>query len=122
MGAKARPGGVPSCDRRQSNISRTVAAFGLAVIAAAAIFAARPAAQSAQTNINVLPVLTDSDGKVITPSTDPDAPFKGDYYLQRQVEPTLAVSTRNPNHLVAFFNDYRAVDISYDTGIGEPSA
>jgi hypothetical protein len=35
----------------------------------------------------------------------------GDPYLQRQNEPSVAASTRNPLHLVAGANDYRTVDI-----------
>ena len=35
----------------------------------------------------------------------------GDPYLQRQNEPSIAVSTRNPQHLVGGANDYRSVDI-----------
>jgi hypothetical protein len=35
----------------------------------------------------------------------------GDPFLQRQNEPTIAVSTRNTLHLVAGANDYRGVDI-----------
>jgi len=69
-------------------------------------------AQQAGENINVLPV--------VFPQDDPDHWFlKGDGYLQRQVEPTIAASTRNPDHLIAFFNDYRAVDIEDDVGLGE---
>ncbi len=67
-------------------------------------------AQQANQNINVLPV---SDANT------PNAELTGDLYLQRQVEPTIAVSTRNPDHVIAFFNDYRAVDIPDDPGLGE---
>ncbi|MCK4823366.1 exo-alpha-sialidase, partial [bacterium] len=37
-------------------------------------------------------------------------PIGGDPYLQRQNEPSIAVSTRNPFHLLAGSNDYRAID------------
>ena len=39
----------------------------------------------------------------------------GDPYLQRQNEPSIAVSTRNPLHILAGSNDYRAIDY-VDTG------
>ncbi len=35
----------------------------------------------------------------------------GDPYLQRQNEPSVGVSTRNPQHLLAGANDYRTVDM-----------
>src|SRR3954469_17752213 len=37
----------------------------------------------------------------------------GDPFLQRQNEPSMAVSTRNPQHLLAGANDYRSVDIAF---------
>jgi hypothetical protein len=40
----------------------------------------------------------------------------GDPFLQRQNEPSLAVSTRNPLHILGAANDYRTVDIP---GLGE---
>src|SRR5215213_10621384 len=39
------------------------------------------------------------------------APNTGDPYLQRQNEPSIAASTRNPLHLLAGSNDYRTVDL-----------
>src|SRR5256885_15723132 len=35
----------------------------------------------------------------------------GDPFLQRQNEPSMAVSTRNPMHILAGSNDYRSVDL-----------
>src|SRR3954462_9880245 len=42
----------------------------------------------------------------------------GDPFLQRQNEPSLAVSTRNPLHLLGAANDYRTVDLPGLPGSG----
>jgi YVTN family beta-propeller protein len=39
----------------------------------------------------------------------------GDPFLQRQNEPSVAVSSRNPFHLLAGANDYRSVDLALTT-------
>ena len=49
-----------------------------------------------------------------------DTPF-GDPYLQRQTEPTMAVSTRNPCHLVGSAVDYRTVDYRENTEDTNPT-
>jgi len=43
----------------------------------------------------------------------------GDPFLQRQNEPSVAVSTRNPLHLLGGANDYRTVDLPGLLGIEE---
>ena len=44
---------------------------------------------------------------MVSGTTWPD----GDPFLQRQNEPSIAVSTRNALHLLAASNDYRTVDL-----------
>ena len=43
----------------------------------------------------------------------------GDPFLQRQNEPSMAVSTRNPMHILAGANDYRTVDLELALSGGE---
>ena len=43
----------------------------------------------------------------------------GDPFLQRQNEPSMAVSTRNPMHILAGANDYRTVDLETVLSEGE---
>src|SRR5438045_8545433 len=43
----------------------------------------------------------------------------GDPFLQRQNEPSMAVSTRNLLHILAGANDYRTVDIPFVNGSAE---
>jgi hypothetical protein len=86
--------------------------LGSAIVTLGFLIALPASAQEAGENVNVLPVVP----KSLYPE---DWFLRGDGYLQRQVEPTIAASTRNPDHLLAFFNDYRAVDVEYDPFIGE---
>ena len=44
---------------------------------------------------------------------------EGDPFLERQNEPSIAASTRNPLHLVAGANDYRSVDLAGVPGSNE---
>src|SRR5208282_5133857 len=45
----------------------------------------------------------------------------GDPFLQRQNEPSMAISSRNPLHIVAGDNDYRTVDLPGVSGEAEPN-
>ena len=45
----------------------------------------------------------------------------GDPFLQRQNEPSMAVSSRNPLHMLAGANDYRTVDLPGVSGAAEPT-
>src|SRR5262249_33964852 len=46
----------------------------------------------------------------------------GDPFLQRQNEPSAAVSSRNLQHLLAAANDYRTVDIPFPNAGDEENA
>ena len=68
-------------------------------------------AQQGGVNISVLPSLAN-------PPNAPDGYLRSDQLAQKQVEGSLAFSTRNPLHGMAAFNDYRAVSIA-EHGLGE---
>ena len=74
----------------------TVRRLALALAAATALGSAFIHAQIPGRNVNMV------SGKTL-----PD----GDPFLQRQNEPSVAASTRNPLHLLAGANDYRTVDL-----------
>jgi len=61
-------------------------------------------------NVNLAPY------PLIDPVTGDPVIDSGDPYLQRQNEPSMAVSTRNPMHLLAAANDYRTVDVAFSEG------
>jgi hypothetical protein len=71
---------------------------GLAAVAALAVFVPPAMAQAPIAGQNV---------NMVSGTTWPG----GDPFLQRQNEPSMAVSSRNALHLVAGSNDYRSVDL-----------
>src|SRR5207253_10699004 len=105
-------------------LRRTARAGFLALLLATGMVHVR--AQQAGTNVNVLPSypvgntfpipLDPVTHQPITATTKADN-LKGDNYLQRQVEPTIASSTYNADHLLAAFGDFRQVDVPNDTGL-----
>src|SRR5436190_23279948 len=88
--------------RRGSGFSRT-AAFVCCLVASACFWSF---SAHSQPQGQLVP-LAGSNVNMVS-GTDP---ITGDPFLQRQNEPSIAVSTRNPQHLLAGGNDYRTVDI-----------
>src|SRR5262245_7630031 len=75
---------------------------GVLALVLAAVMHGATAAQQAGTNVNIVKGTT-------LPNGDP--------FLQRQTEPSVAVSTRNPCHLVASAVDYRTVDLEHQDDV-----
>src|SRR3954466_3773738 len=72
--------------------------LGLAAIALLpAIYTIADAQGQVGTNVNII--------------TGVDDQFIGDLFRQRQNEPVLGISSVNPSHMMAAYNDYRTVDI-----------
>ena len=82
--------------------STTFVAFSIA----ATLAVAQLAAQGGQTTNAPVPI-AGRNINIVSGTGWPD----GDPFLQRQNEPSLAASTRNPLHLLGGSNDYRTVDI-----------
>jgi len=100
--SRTRPGVYPSSKRRFSFcFSSTLFALGLILWA---ITSAPLNAQTAGQNVNMV------SGTGWT---------NGDPFLERQNEPSMAVSTRNSSHLFGAANDYRSVDLPGLLGIDE---
>lgn len=87
-------------------LSRPVRRASLLAFALATCLHTVVAGQQAGTNVNMVKGTT--------------KPY-GDPYLQRQTEPTLAVSTRNPCHILGSAVDYRTVDQNEATSDTNPT-
>src|SRR5215211_2160415 len=99
--------GIASCLRAAARHQPKILALALALACGALVIHAQqgPPPLSVTPNVNVMSGVTSQ--------------FTGDKYLQRQNEPVVGVSSLNPDHVFAAANDYRAVDIPFDTGAGE---
>ena len=59
-------------------------------------------------------------GPNINMATGIDDPITGDPFLQRQNEVVIGISSVNPDHMIAFMNDYRTIDYALDESAGSP--
>jgi len=87
--------------------TRTLLALFLAVVFAGALHVILDAQGQVGQNINIV--------------SGSDDQFIGDMFRQRQNEGVLGISSVNPSHMMAAYNDYRTVDFAFDQGVGTPS-
>jgi hypothetical protein len=80
----------------------------ISVLLAAAVAATTHIILNAQSTVG-------NNVNVITGVSDQ---FIGDMFRQRQNEPVIGISSLNPNHMMAAYNDYRTVDFAADQGVG----
>lgn len=106
---------LPQAAQSQSlRFARRIALVSVGVAASSAVtLAAAP--QTSVNQVVVGPNVNMAGGPAsYVPGRDPS--LIGDPFLQRQNEPSIATSSRNPCHLLAGANDYRAVDIEEAAG------
>jgi probable HAF family extracellular repeat protein len=111
--------------RKSAAASRVSTAALLAFALAASMYAIPEAQQSPHGGSTVKPQPgpnVNAAGGIVDPK-DPAAVVKADLLLQRQNETVVAASTRNPDAVLAAWNDYRFVDftIGDDGHGGQPS-
>jgi hypothetical protein len=87
-------------------------------VGAALLVLLAPASVSAQTSPSVTTVAVGTNVNMAggPASFTPPSTLIGDPFLQRQNEPSLALSSRNPCHILAGANDYRLVDLEEAVG------
>ncbi len=84
---------------------RVFAILACITLAVASGGAQAPTTITISPNLNVLRDISDS--------------IHGDAFLQRQNEAVVAVSTRNPEHIMVAANDYRTIEFPDDPGLGD---
>ena len=101
---------TPRKEEGAMSIRRVVICFSLILMAVVLIGIPFRSQLSSQSNTTTPTVLAGRNVNMVSGTKLP----LGDPWLQRQNEPSVAVSSRNPMHLFAAANDYRTIDISDD--------